>query len=255
MEILYYIFFLGIIYIVFSLIWFLLATLPKMILSRANSSEIENYIFKTLQYYFIGSLTFLSSVKFINDPRNTINNEHSSVFILVGGFVLLLYLTGKMERNKMIFQFKSFVSKTRNDGVLKYEPHLIGLTMVLYAISIGNPLLVDNAINSWFLDNILEFYHTPIIGWIIKFIGFFFLITIIFRGISTIRNLFQNIYSLFSGKPIKKKKSSTIFEQFNNMNNTKNPFNNQEEKVDPEEDIYVDFEEVEEVEDDEDEKE
>ena len=39
------------------------------------------------------------------------------------------------------------------------------------------------------------------------------------------------------------------------MNNTKNPFNNQEEKVDPEEDIYVDFEEIEDDEDDEDEKE
>ena len=76
--------------------------------------------------------------------------------------------------------------------------------------------------------------------------------TIIFRGISTIRNLLQNIYSLFSGKPVKKKKTSSIFEQCNNMNNTKNPFNNQEEKVDPEEDIYVDFEEIK---DDEDEKE
>ena len=244
MEILYYIFFLGIIYIVFSLIWFLLATLPKMILSRANSSEIENYIFKTLQYYFIGSLTFLSSVKFINS-EHSINNEYSSLFIVTGGFVLLLYLLGKMERNKMLFRFKSFVSKSTSDGVLKYEPHLIGFTMLLYAISIGNPILVDNQINSWFLDNILEFYHTPIIGWIIRFIGFFFLITIVFRGINTIRNLIQNAIAFITGKPIKKQASSNMFEQFQNMNNTKNPFENHTEKVDPEDDIYVDFEEIE----------
>ena len=244
MEILYYIFFLGIIYIVFSLIWFLLATLPKMILSRANSSEIENYIFKTLQYYFIGSLTFLSSVKFINS-EHSINNEYSSLFIVTGGFVLLLYLLGKMERNKMLFQFKSFVSKSTSDGVLKYEPHLIGFTMLLYAISIGNPILVDNQINSWFLDNILEFYHTPIIGWIIRFIGFFFLITIVFRGINTIRNLIQNAIAFITGKPIKKQAYSNMFEQFQNMNNTKNPFENHPEKVDPEDDIYVDFEEIE----------
>lgn len=244
MEILYYIFFLGIIYIVFSLIWFLLATLPKMILSRANSSEIENYIFKTLQYYFIGSLTFLSSVKFINS-EHSINNEYSSLFIVTGGFVLLLYLLGKMERNKMLFKFKSFVSKSTSDGVLKYEPHLIGFTMLLYAISIGNPILVDNQINSWFLDNILEFYHTPIIGWIIRFIGFFFLITIVFRGINTIRNLIQNAIAFITGKPIKKQASSNMFEQFQNMNNTKNPFENHPEKVDPEDDIYVDFEEIE----------
>ncbi len=245
MEILKYVFFLGIIYIVFSLIWFLLATLPKMILSRTNSSQIENYFFKTLQYYFIGSLTFLSSLKFINDPRNGINNDYSSIFIVTGGFVLLLYLSGKMERNKMLFQFKSFVSKTKSDGVLKYEPHLIGFTMVLYALSIGNPILVDNAINNWFLDNILEFYHTPIIGWIISFIGFFFLITIIFKGINAVRKLIQNIIALVTGKPVKEKKSSPLFEQCKNMNDQKNPFNNQKEKVEPDDDLYVDFEEIE----------
>ena len=36
-----------------------------------------------------------------------------------------------------------------------------------------------------------------------------------------------------------------MFEQFQNMNNTKNPFENHTEKVDPEDDIYVDFEEIE----------
>lgn len=253
MEILYYIFFLGIIYIVFSIIWFLLATLPKMVLSRTNTSNIENYIFKTLQYYFIGSLTSLSSLNFIMDTRNNIDKEFSSIFILTGGFVLFLYLSGKMERNKMLFQFKSFVTKNISDGVLKYEPHLIGFTMVLYALSIGFPFLVDNPINSWFLDNILEFYHTPIIGWIIRFIGFFFLITIIFRGINAIRKFIQNINALITGKPVKQKKSSNLFEQFKNMNESKSPFNSNQEKVDPEEDIYVDFEELEE--DDEDSKE
>ena len=188
-------------------------------------------------------------MKFINSEQS-INNEYSSLFIVTGGFVLLLYLLGKMERNKMLFQFKSFVSKSRSDGVLKYEPHLIGFTMVLYAISIGNPVLVDNQINSWFLDNILEFYHTPIIGWIIRFIGFFFLITIVFRGINTIRNLIQNAIALLTGKPIKKQASSNIFEQFNNMKNSKNPFEQHQEKVNPDDDIYVDFEEIEDEEDD-----
>ena len=243
MEIVKFVFFLGIVYIVFSIIWFLLATIPKMLFKQTSSKNIESYILKTLQYYFIGSLTSLASLNFITD--NNITAESGPLYIVTGGVVLFLYLAGKMERNKMLFHFKSFITKNFSTTILKYEPHLIGFTMVLYALSIGIPNLVNNPINSWFLKSIHDFYDTPIIGWIIGFAGIFFLMTIFFRGINAIKKILLHVNSLISGKPVEQKKSSTIFDQFKNMTDQNNPIKSEQEQVDLEDDIYVDFEEIE----------
>jgi len=247
MEIVKFVFFLGIVYIVFSIIWFLLATIPKMLFRQTTSKEIESYILKTLQYYFIGSLTSLASLNFIED--NNITADSGPLYIVTGGLVLFLYLAGKMERNKMLFQFKSIITKNFSTSILKYEPHLIGGTMVLYAFSVGVPILVNNPINSWFLKSIHDFYNTPIIGWIIGFAGVFFLMTIVFRGINAVKKILLHINSLITGKPVEQKQSSTIFDQFKNMADENNPINKKQEHVDLDDDIYVDFEEIEDDED------
>ncbi len=242
MEIVKFVFFLGIVYIVFSIIWFLLATIPKMLFKQTSSKNIESYILKTLQYYFIGSLTSLASKNFI---ENNIKAESGPLYIVTGGVVLFLYLAGKMERNKMLFKFKSVITKNFSTTILKYEPHLIGFTMVLYALSIGVPNLVNNPINSWFLESIHNFYDTPIIGWIIGFAGVFFLMTIVFRGVNAVKKILLHINSLVTGKPVEQKKSSTIFDQFKNMTDENNPMHTKQEQIDIDDDIYVDFEEIE----------
>ena len=99
MELLKYIYFLGVVYIVFSIIWFLLATIPKLILTRSISSNIENYILRSVQYYLLCSLTVLTTTaSFLENNHISINN--GPWFVIIGGIVLFLYLAGKMERNK-----------------------------------------------------------------------------------------------------------------------------------------------------------
>ena len=72
MEILKYIFFLGIIYIVFSIIWFFIALLPKYILgNKENNTQniILNYIIKAAQFYFLASLTAIKALDFITKEK------------------------------------------------------------------------------------------------------------------------------------------------------------------------------------------
>ena len=256
MEIFNYIFFLGIIFIVFSIIWFFIALLPKYVLgNNANSAQnaILNYIIKAAQFYFLASLTAIKAIDFIK--KENIDPKQGPLYIIVGGIVLYLYLAGKLERSKMMFQFRSNLGGGNSQNTAKYVPHLVGLTLIFYAISFNYPLLIDNSINQWFLESINDFYDTIIIGWIIGCIGFFFLVNMIFKGINATGFLFQTIVALLTGKPAPKRKPKNPLGKFGNIGKN-NPFGgnssfgnredyfpqNESEEVDVDDDMYVDFE-------------
>ena len=260
MEILKYIFFLGIIYIVFSIIWFFIALLPKYVLvNKENNTQntILNYTIKAAQFYFLASLTAIKALDFI--LKENIDTNQGPLYIIIGGIVLYLYLAGKLERSKMMFQFRSNLGGGNSQNTSKYEPHLVGLTLIFYTISFNYPPLIENPINQWFLDSINDFYNTVIIGWIIGIIGFFFLISMVFKGINATGFLFQTIVALLTGKPAPKRKPKNPLGKFGNMGNN-NPFGgnspfgntetplpeNEPEETDIDDDMYVDFEVIDE---------
>lgn len=262
MDIFKYIFFLGIIYIVFSIIWFFIALLPKYILgSKQENTQntVLNYIIKAAQYYFLASLTAIKALDYIIEEN--IDQSQGPLFVVIGGIVLYLYLAGKLERNKMMFQLQSNLTNAKSGSSLKYEPHLVGLTLILYAVSFSYLPLIQHPINEWFLASIDDFYNTIIIGWIIGFIGFFFLISMVFKGINATGFLIQTILALLSGKPAPRRKPKNPFGKFGNMggnnpfggnnplgedspfNGGETPFgNNEPEDADIDDDMYVDFE-------------
>ena len=265
MEILSYIFFLGIIYIVFSIIWFFIALLPKNALGNKENNlqnTILNYTIKAIQFYFLASLTVIKAIDFIK--KENIDPKQGPLYIIVGGIVLYLYLAGKIERSKMMFQLRSNIGGGNSQNTAKYAPHLVGLTLIFYAIAFNYPILIDNYINQWFLESINDFYDTVIIGWIIGCIGFFFLVNMIFKGINATGFLFQTIVALITGKPAPKRKTKNPFGKFGNMANN-NPFGgnspfgntgtnlpeNETEETDIDEDMYVDFEVIDEDEEEE----
>jgi hypothetical protein len=255
MEILSYIFFLGIIYIVFSIIWFFIALLPKYVLgNKVNNIQntVLHYTIKAAQFYFLAALTAIKAIEAI---KENIDNNQGPLYMIIGGIVLYLYLVGKIERSKMMSQLRSNLGNINSSNFSKYEPHLIGLTLIVYAISFSYPLLIQNSVNQWFLVSIDDFYNTVIIGWIIGIIGFFFLISMIFKGINATGFLFQTIVALLTGKPAPKRKPKNPFGKFGSMGNNNpfgdnSPFKNTEnslpeiesEQANVDDDMYVDFE-------------
>ena len=240
MEILNFIFYLGINYIIFAVLWFLIVSFPKVILKVPISSTISNYILKSIQYYLIGAITSLSTIKFYEK-----NPEFVSAYIFSGGFILFLYLAGKMEKNKLLFAIKTVINKNLSPKSLKYEPHLIGFIVVLYAFSFSLPIIFNNPLNTWFMNSIENIYKTPLLGSIISFAGFIFLITMLVKGTQTVKKYWVTLIAYLTGKPIPDKSANNDFmNQFKNMQNT----NIKKDNIELD-DVYVDFEEIEDDED------
>lgn len=267
-----YIFYLGIVYVVFSIIWFFIALLPKYILGgNREERNWEKYLLKSIQYYFLASLTLLKATEFLT--RKSIIGENVIYFYLIGGIILYLYLLGKYERNKQMGMFRFAFSALKNgklkntttNKAAKFEPHLIGSTIVFYLVALQYPILVAHKVNYWFLESANDFYDTVIIKWILGVIGFFFMLSMIVKGISATGELIQYIIGALTGKPYVKKPPKNPLERFGGIggfggNDNKDPFGftnnqnteaNKEEKVDLEDDLYVDFEYVDEEENEE----
>ena len=240
MEILNFIFYLGINYIIFTVLWFLIVSFPKVVLKISINSTLSNYILKSCQYYLLAAITSLSTIKFHEK-----HPEFISVYVFLGGFILFLYLAGKMERNKMLSLIKSAINKNSSSKILKYEPHLIGFVVTLYAFSFSIPILFNNPLNIWFMNSIENIYETPVLGSIISFAGFIFLIIMLIKGGKTIKKYWLTLIAYISGNPIPNEpKENNFMGQFNNMKNS----TNKEEKIELD-DVYVDYEEIEDDED------
>lgn len=266
-----YIFYLGIVYVVFSLIWFFIAQALKFLLKAGKEEQPwQGYALKVIQYYFLASLTLMKASEFIENKPQLANN--AVVLYLLGAVILYLYLYGKYERAKQFSGISSTISMMRGGKVkklsvaqkTKYVPHIIGVTVIFYLVSLQLPALVTNPVNTWFLVNINDFYDTILIKWILGIIGFFFMLGMIVKGLSATGELFQQVIGLITGKPYVKKEPKNPFKNMGNFGNMggfgngQNPFqNNTPENDNPEEsekvdldDEYVDFEYVEDDEED-----
>jgi len=257
MEMLRFVFLLGIVYIVFAILWFFLSSLPKFLTGAFKNNSVTSYIFKSLQYYLLAALTALQTVHFVSE--NGIGNSSIPFYIALGGLTLFLYLAGKTDKAIMSVQVQSAKGQIQLGGALKFEPHIVGISIIVYLLSFRIPTLVNNPFNLLLHKGILNFYDTFFIGFILSIIGFFFLFSMLSRGLTATGRLVEFMNHIVTGKPLSKRKPQKR-NPFNNMGdfgNGENPFNlnknlfNQptetaQEEVEIDEDEYIDFEEVEE---------
>lgn len=262
MDILNYIYLLGIIYIVFSILWFFITSLPKLLSGAFQNNSFSNYLFKSIQYYTIAALTAVQTSYFIEN--NPLLSGQVPFYIALGGIIIFLYLAGKTDKAIMSVQIQSNNNRIQLGGALKYEPHIVGISIILYILTFNFPQIMQNSIIQGLHAGILNFYDTFFIHFIISIVGFFFLFSMFSRGFAATGRLVEFIGHIITGKPLsQRKKKNNPFQNFNNMsgfNNGKNPFNvnqnifdqfnrNNEEKEDIDDDEYIDFEEIDEEDD------
>ena len=256
MEMLKYVFLLGIVYIVFAILWFFLSSLPKFLTGAFKNNSFTNYLFKSIQYYLLAGLTALQTVHFVSG--NNIENTSVPFYIALGGVILFLYLAGKTDKAIMSVQVQSAKGKIKLGGALKYEPHIVGISVIVYLLSFNIPSLVNNSFNLVLHKGILNFYDTFFIGFILNIVGFFFLFSMLSRGLTATGRLVEFVNHIITGKPLSKRKpqKDNPFNKMGGFGEGANPFNmnknifNQsgqpsEEEVEIDDDEYVDFEEIE----------
>ncbi|MEZ4936001.1 MAG: hypothetical protein R2799_00245 [Crocinitomicaceae bacterium] len=237
MELFKFIFHLGIVFAIFSFVWFFLM-LGINLLMAGRRTKFLNYLYKLIKYMFLSSVTARFILEFSGED---IQSSNGIAYFSIGGLILLMYWEGKLQKRENMLQMQAMMSKMM-PGISQpiYDRTLeiatIGVGIVNFIACVFYPAILNNAFITWFSSTIHGIYEAPIIGFIFKVIGFFFLISILFKGITSI----GRALGILPAPP--EVNSSFNFEMFQNFQN-QNPW---EEKKD--EDDFDDFEEVEEEE-------
>lgn len=190
MELLRFLFNIGIIFIVLSLIWGFFMIIMRMLAQGERKGVFEENLLKSVNYYILASLTAMAA------HGASLESESPLVYTIAGLVMLYLYMVGKQERQQFKMMFRAAGGQF-NLGQAKQNKtlntiYLLG-TLSLYAISVVKPEIAFNGLNLWFMNAIVDIQDTVLIGWIIKIVGVFFLINIIFRGIVQTQKLVNGL--------------------------------------------------------------
>ena len=190
------IFNLGVLFAVYGFIWFFIDLLMKFIIGNRKQKTSEIYFSKAIKYIFLANVTFLFGLE---------NNQINWQNLALSGLILLLYFIEKLQKNEkqavLMNQFSGFTNLGKNKVFnRKAEIIVISISIAFYSILIFLPELAENPISKWFYNEIINIENLPLIGFIFKVIGFFFLLGILIK----ITNSFMY---LLSGDSYKKNDS------------------------------------------------
>lgn len=204
MELLNYIFRLGVVFAIYGFIWGIFEIGIYIVRSGRAKTVQEDYVIKAIKYLFLVDVTFLFCLD--------LENENISIYHLtMAGLVLLTYFMGKLQNQQnQLAMFKMMgqggLSKMRMNFNIKAEISVIIIAISAFILFIKYPDLSKNPISTWFHESILNIEDTPIFGFIFKVIGFFFLLSMLVKMINAFTYL-------ISGKPFVQ--ASSTFQQFN----------------------------------------
>ncbi|MDG1148043.1 MAG: hypothetical protein P8N52_07040 [Crocinitomicaceae bacterium] len=179
MNLLDFIFRLGVVFAIYGFLWGFFELGIRIISSGRQRTIGEVYIFRAFKYFFLVDVTFLFCLKSI----------HSDMVVVVqtvfAGLILLTYFIGKLQKNQkqsILFKFAGAGLPQKESGFhLKYEIPLIVGALMVFTLFWFYPLYASNPISIWFHESIIDIENTPVIGFIFKVIGFFFLLNLIFK--------------------------------------------------------------------------
>lgn len=183
MELLNFIFRLGVVFAIFGFIWGLINIGIRLISIGRERQTVEVYILKAVQYLLLVDVTFL--ICYNQDIQGLDYNSQ----LIFGTVILLMYFLGKFQQRKK----KQLLFNVYTNGISRNE-HWFNpraeIVVILIAISMFvlfwfKPEFAINPISLWFQESILEIEKTPIIGFIFKVIGFFFLINILSKVVNS----------------------------------------------------------------------
>ena len=188
MEILELTFQLGVFFAIYSFIWFFV-DLGFMLLNGGKPrSLVETYFFKGIQYVFLVNVIFLFSI-----DMNSGSIALANLFPII--FILALYFIGKFQKsqNNVLMLSRMGIATSTSKFNSKYEITIIILSLLVFIGFIFRPDIANNVVAFWFKESILDIESTAIIGFIFKVIGFFFLMSILFKTVNSFQYISESL--------------------------------------------------------------
>jgi hypothetical protein len=177
MNIFQFIFYLGIINIVFSYIWKWVFVFPSALLFTLLKIDKCIYIVKAFGSYLLVSLTAMLTLSALQDNPNILT---IILFSFIGVFVLYMgYANNYCEVQEQAAREYNYelMRSFQYEGIF-----MIG-AIVLYIVTLFVPIIAVNSLTIW-LFNIIDWaYNLKGIGWLIGIGGALFLLSIIWQGI------------------------------------------------------------------------
>ena len=191
MELLNFIFRMGVLFAIYGFIWGIFEFILVIASMNKQKTLTEEYVIKGIKYVFLADVTFL----FCLDLKE---GEISYYQLALAALVLTMYFVGKLQSSqqqaKMFGMMGNGLPMAFKNFNIKAEIGVIALSVLCFIGFIFFKDLSINPISDWFHDSIISIEKTPVIGFIFKVIGFFFLISMLFK-------MMNGIMYLLSGAP------------------------------------------------------
>ena len=175
---------------IYGFIWFFV-DLGFMLLNGGKPrSLVETYFFKGIQYVFLVNVIFLFSID-MNSGSIALANLYPIIFILA------LYFIGKFQKsqNNVLMLSRMGLATSTSKFNSKYEIIIIILSLLVFIGFIFRPDIANNVVAFWFKESILDIESTAIIGFIFKVIGFFFLMSILFKTVNSFQYISESLFT------------------------------------------------------------
>jgi hypothetical protein len=206
----------GVLFAIYGFIWGIFEFILVFLNTGKGKTLSEEYVIKGIKYVFLADVTFL----FCLDLKD---GEISYYQLGLAALVLTMYFVGKLQSNQqkaMLFgRMGGGFPMAYTNFNLKAEIGVIALSVLCFVGFIFFKDLSINPISDWFHDSIIGIEKTPIIGFVFKVIGFFFLISMLFK-------MANGVMYILSGAPLMQasaqfragKKSNDDFDDYEEIN-------------------------------------
>ena len=195
MNILQFLFYLGIINIIFGFVWKWIFALPAAFLFALLNFDYGMRAVKIFGSYLLVSLTALLTLAALG------NNPSGLALIfypLIGAFVLFMaYANNQYEARKEASATMDWQMTQRLERDSGFEAILMFGVVIFYVITLFIPAIAVNGLNEWLFRVIDWIFNLPVIGWLIGIGGVFFLLNIIFHGLFAVGFITASIVAKF----------------------------------------------------------
>lgn len=181
MELLDFIFRLGVLFAIYGFIWGLIELGIALLSANRSRSIIEIYTIRALKYFFLVDVTFLFCIE-AEGAYQLITNR-----VVMAALLLLTYFIGKLQNNQnrqQLFRMVT-INNQRPRGIqvfnLRAEMLIISLSLLVFGAFWFYPSYASNPISLWFHESIINIEDTPIFGFLFQVVGFFFIVSLIFK--------------------------------------------------------------------------
>jgi hypothetical protein len=186
MELISLLFRLGVLFAIYGFIWFFIDAFIRLLTSGRKRNKIEYYLIKSAKYLFLVNVLVLFCL-------NKTKTEITFINIAPTLSIFCIYLIGRLQNDerKSMIHLSFFGKQTNNsDATINFnrrnEIILIIGALIAFVILAFNADYAKNNIAEWFYTSIIDIEETAIIGYIFKFIGVLFLISMIFKMIGAL---------------------------------------------------------------------